>query len=193
MKGANKRNLIISSVVILLAAIAIYFYLKRKNNKVVVVPLTVTTPLSESKKELFRYAFTCPATGNFINDLTRIAGKLYKVPEGTTRFEILSCLKRYIPLLIKELGLSGEVCKVLSQGKNAAVNFVNDNVEQIVDKILDTAKLGILAPVVKPLIFNVVDDIVTKFIIDNHTKLAGPQGFSCPVDIEPVAPEDEWA
>ena len=151
------------------------------------------------ENEAFRYAFVCPAsTGSptiekLIVDLGKIAMKLYNVPEGTTRVEIFGCLKKYIPLLIKELGLSGKVCEALSKGKQAATNFVDKNINVIVDKILDISRLGVLAPIVKPLISNAVDDVVTKFIIANHTKLAGPANLNCPVDVAPVAPEDEWA
>jgi len=165
---------------------------------VVAAQTSMASPKGEAfvwygENEAFRYAFVCPAGGNLVSDLGKIAMKLYKVPEGTTRIEILGCLKKYIPQIIKEVGLSGEVCKALTKGKQAATDFVDNNVGRIVDKILDTAKLGVLSSIVKPLISNAVDDVVTKFIIANHTKLAGPGGLNCPVDIAPVAPEDEWA
>ena len=148
---------------------------------------------SQLKKEYYRYAFVCPAGGNLVSDLSKIAMKLYRVPEGTTRIEILGCLKKYIPQIIKEVGLSGEVCKALNKGKQAATDFVDNNVGRIVDKILSKAGLGSLTAIVKPLINSAVDDVVTNFIIANHTKLAGPGGLNCPVDVAPVAPEDEWA
>lgn len=135
------------------------------------------------------WAYTCP-TG-----ILTMGKNLVTPPEGASRREVMDCIfnyvKKYIPGIIRDLGLQGTVCDALAEGKAAAERFATEHVDSVLDSIFDKVGIRVLASAVKPLVRNIVVDEIASFLEKNHAKLAGPSpGLACPT---PAAPEDEWA